>query len=338
MYLLLKSEQSKNDAEAETDLLDVGGDNASAIESHPVIARLQRLNKMTQKLEDRVESKVGALSEQMDNLVKANDLMNAGEDDSGTSENEDESELSDFEAGEPAKPHSTSRDANGASKISTASSSEEESEGDIAASVLNDARFGLRTQELGTNQLSGKRRARRVVPLDYGDEEDTNLATKATQSLASTINSIEQRSATRSQKKRPALTTETLDEQDDDNDALRRGLEMMESELGRLESDAEEEDAELDEELNEDADEDDFYKNVKERSRAKKRRKADLYAVAPKYPGMDQEIQGKGLFSLLRYYIEFETSQSHHVHLSLLIFRRACNFQNYYEESWFGGS
>jgi len=32
---------------------------------------------------------------------------------------------------------------------------------------------------------------------------------------------------------------------------------------------------------------------VKERSKAKKQKKAAMYAVAPKYPGMDQEIQGK---------------------------------------------
>jgi len=293
MYLLLKSEQTTNEADTEADILGLGGDAASAIQSHPVIARLQQLNKMAQKLEDRVESNVDTLSEQMDNLVKANDLMNADEDDSDSLKEDVGPEASDEEEGHLQEKFEAGKQEADVSKVSTSSSTEEESEDEIATSVMNDARFGLRPQELGSQQENGKRRSRRAVPLDYGDEEDTGLTTKATQSLASTINSIEQRSATRSRKKRSVPTTETLDEQDDDDDALRRGLEMMEAELGRLESDDEPEGTtELDEELNEDPDEDDFYKSVKERSKAKKQRKAAMYAVAPKYPGMDQEIQG----------------------------------------------
>ena len=140
---------------------------------------------------------------------------------------------------------------------------------------------------------STKKRSRRAVPLDYGDdEEDIGLTSKAAQSLASTLNAIEQRSATRSRKKRSAYETETLDEQHDD-DALCRGLEMMEAELGRFDSDHEGEAVgEMNGELDDDPDEDDFYKSMTERSNAKKQKKTAKYAVAPKYPGMDQEVRG----------------------------------------------
>lgn len=294
MYLLLKSEHASNDENTEADLFDVGDDATSVIQSHPVISRLQTLNKMAQKLQDRVESKVG-LAEQMDNLVKANDLMNAEEGESDSSEEDEEAEASDDEEElmegnlEAGKPEAR------VSKVSTSSSSDEESDvEDVAATVMNDARFGLRPQELESRHDKVKKRSRRAVPLDYGDDEDAGLSTKASQSLASTINSIEQRSATSSRKKQRASTTETIDEHNDDNEALRQGLEMMEAELGRLDSDNESEtNGELDEELSDDPGEDDFYKSVKERSKAKKQKKAAMYAVAPKYPGMDQEIQGK---------------------------------------------
>jgi U3 small nucleolar RNA-associated protein 3 len=291
MYLLLKSEQAMNE---DTDLMD--GDAVSAIESHPVIARLQQLNKLSQKLEERVESKVDTLNEQIDTLVKANDLINTGEDDSESlKQDDDESAAADDDKEQHSEGESVAENAEAqVSKYSASSSSEDENEEDIATSVMNDAKFGLRPQELGAPRQKAMKRSRRAVPLDYGDEDDSGLNTKATQSLASTINAIEQRSATRSRKRRSAATTETLDEQDEDNDALRRGLEMMEAELGRLDSDEEEHDnAELDEELNGDPDEDDFYKSVNERSKAKKQRKAAMYTVAPKYPGMDHEIQGE---------------------------------------------
>jgi hypothetical protein len=296
MYLLLKSEQVANEANAEADLVDVGGNAASSIESHPVIARLQRLNKLTQKLEDRVESKVKTLPEQMDNLVKACDLMDkeGGEHDSDASSQQNEVSEAEEEvvvvkekttSGKQAKTHST--------EVSDPSSSNEESEDDIAISVMNDARFGLRPQELEADSGSTKKRSRRAVPLDYGDdEEDIGLTTKAAQSLASTLNAIEQRSATRSRKKRSACETETLDEQHDD-DALCRGLEMMEAELGRFDSDHEGEAVgEMNGKLDDDPDEDDFYKSMTERSNAKKQKKTAKYAVAPKYPGMDQEVRG----------------------------------------------
>ena len=61
MYLLLKSEQSQQEEEG-AELL---------IQSHPVLARLEKWNSLAQKLEDRVENKVNGLQGQIENLVKA---------------------------------------------------------------------------------------------------------------------------------------------------------------------------------------------------------------------------------------------------------------------------
>jgi hypothetical protein len=290
MYLLLKSEQATAEQVTVTDLLDVGGDGTSAIQSHPVIARLQQLNKLAQKLEDQVENKVETLSEQLDNLVKASDMMKDDENDENSEDSQAESEESDEEESLEDTPFAKQPDSP-AARLST-SSEEEESEDNIATEVMNEARFGLRPQELAMQEDKEERRPRRAVPLDFGDEEDDGLTKKAALSLASAVNTLEQRSATRSRKKRTVHTTEDLDEQDDDNDALRRGLEMMEEELGRESDDEVEKSTKLDEELDDDVDEDDFYKSVKRNSKAKKQRKAAQYTVAPKYPGFDQEIHG----------------------------------------------
>jgi hypothetical protein len=230
---------------------------------------------------------VETLSEQLDNLVKASDMMNVDENNENS---ETVAEETDEEASLERTAIAEKPDAPAATVSTT--SEEEESEDDIASQVMNEARFGLRPQELAEQEDREERRPRRAVPLDFGDEEDDDLTKKAALSLATTVNTIEQRSATRSWKKRAAYTTEYLDEQDNDNEALRRGLDMMEDELGR-ESDHEgEKNMELDEELDDDIDEDDFYKSVTRNSEAKKQQKEAQYTVAPKYPGIDQEIHG----------------------------------------------
>ena len=286
MYLLLKSEQATAQEDTAADLLDVGGDSTSAIQSHPVVARLQQLNKLAQKLEDRVENKVETLSEQVDYLVKASDMMNA-------EENDENSEAESDESGERASLEGTPvKEKSDAPAAAVSTSSEEDSEDDIATEVMNEARFGLRPQELAMQEDEEDRRPRRAAPVDFGDEEGDGLTRKAAQSLASTINTIEQRSATLSRKKRLAGMAETLDEHEDENEAFRQGLAMMEEDLGRESDNELEKSAELDEELDDDVDENDFYNSVKKNSQAKKKRKAAQYMVAPKYPGIDADIEG----------------------------------------------
>jgi U3 small nucleolar RNA-associated protein 3 len=87
--------------------------------------------------------------------------------------------------------------------------------------------------------------------------------------------------------------TEGLDVPDEDTDGLRQGLAMMEAELGRLESDDDGGD-QLDDELDGELDEDeDFYTKITKKSKDKKNFKRELYKVAPKYPGIEAEVEGE---------------------------------------------
>lgn len=80
---------------------------------------------------------------------------------------------------------------------------------------------------------------------------------------------------------------EDLDNQDDE-DRLRQGLDMMEADLGEIS-----EDDELDDGLNEP----NFYNKIKQKSDAKKALKKQLYQVAPKYPGIETEVTGERAIS-----------------------------------------
>ena len=64
----------------------------------------------------------------------------------------------------------------------------------------------------------------------------------------------------------------------------------MEEELGKG-SDDDDDDDEVDEGLRE-SDEDDFYQAIKSKNKAKKEAKQQIYAVAPKYPRLDIEVDG----------------------------------------------
>jgi hypothetical protein len=119
-------------------------------------------------------------------------------------------------------------------------------------------------------------------------------------SFASTINAIEQRSATESRKRRQAPFAEQLFETEADDDQLAQGLKMMEEELGKLESSEDEGEVdpicgdgevESDSDLKESSLE--FYDAMAKRSKDKKSRKKSLYEVAPKFPGSESEVHGK---------------------------------------------
>lgn len=269
-------------------LLD--GDAGSEIKSHPVMARLQQLNKLNVKLEDNVESKVPNIADQLDNLVKAASLMK----DEAGNDSDDESE----DAEEESVNVDTQQIVQEPKRRASAAAAEvrEQNDGDqqeIAQGVLNDARFGLRPKEVAAvTKKSKKARQRRAAPtLNFGDEEKDEAQSRlASQSLASTINAIQQRSAAKSSKKSKRID-EDLDNQDDAD--IRRGLAMMEEELGPLGSD-DEDDGEVDDELDDGLNDDDgFYDKIKKKSKARKEFKKSLYAVAPKYPGMEAEVEGE---------------------------------------------
>jgi hypothetical protein len=153
---------------------------------------------MTEKLDDRVESKVDGLREQLDNLVKAASLMK-----SGIEESDDSEDNSDADEDVSVEDAAVALRPEDASDYGMSSDAEEddESENDEAdeveqarKNVLTEARFGLRAREIGDTK-KGKRKRRTAVS-DLGDDGPEESSALASKSLASTLNAIEQRSAT----------------------------------------------------------------------------------------------------------------------------------------------
>jgi len=289
-YLLLKAEQSSKQTDDDDDD-EVG----SSINSHPVITKLQKLNTMMQKLETNVEEKVRGLPDQMEALVKAVALMKdesaeteEGNDGSGSASDDDDENQQDVSSQEEDEGDDAVSDGDETS----ASTKEQRSSGhekEVARKVLNEARFAFRPGEVETKP-SSKKRVRRAAPIEYGDQdvEDSRLQI-AKKSLSSTINSIEQRSA--SKKRKAVKGVEQTDEHDEE--AMRRGLEMMEAELGGLSDDEDGEDINDGEIDGSDDDANDFYDRIKRKTKAKKDFKKSLYEVAPKYPRVEDEVEGE---------------------------------------------
>jgi U3 small nucleolar RNA-associated protein 3 len=267
MYLLLKCLNSDQDPEV--------------MQSHPIISRLQKLNAYGEKLEG-VEDKVDGLRGQLENLVKAAALMTGANDDDSSSE--EESEHDSAEVKEMAEVEGQLAE----SEEEEEESSDKDKEA-VSRNVLNEARFGLRPNEIA--QEDKKRRRPKAIS-DFGDEVVEDDASRS-RALASTLNSIEQRSATR--QRRAAPLVEAIDEHEEDDGELRRGLDMMEEELGKTSSnndkpsnnDGEEQ---FDNELEE---EDAFYDRVAKKSKSRKDARKELYAVAPKFPRAEHVVQGE---------------------------------------------
>lgn len=286
-YLLLKAEQAAKEKDVDDFVMD--GDVGSEIKSHPVMTRLQQLNKLSMKLEDTVESKVPSLSDQLDNLVKAASLM---QDEEGSDGETEESEVDD-ENEEMAEQ--VGEIETGPVDLIEEDIIDKEEEQEIARGVLNDARFGLRPQEVKASSIKSSSRQRRAVPSDFGDEEkEDSRSRKAAQSLFKTVNAMQQRSATKSKKAK--RQDEALDAQDEDQ-AMARGLKMMEDDLGTDDDDSfggighgVEPDEELDDGLEGG---DNFYEQAKKKSQDRKAFKKELHAVAPKYPRMEAVVEGE---------------------------------------------
>jgi U3 small nucleolar RNA-associated protein 3 len=301
MYLLLKGEQVQQPDGSSSKDFAVAGNGGSIIQAHPVMARLEQWNSMSQKLEDKVESKVEGLSEQVKNLVKAATLMKSEQDGRGSDY------VSFSEEGELEEPAPSTnaidepqedKTGGGFQSASSSSDDEENDEEEVNRQVLNEAKFGLRQSEVKSSlkKKSGKKR-NSVAVEDFGDH-DVDDSTKMAKSFASTINAIEQRSNTR--KRRSAPLAEQLDEPGDADDQLRRGLQMMEEELGKLEGGDEggmDFEGGSENDIDDELDGADFYSKIANRSKAKKAYKKSLYKVAPKFPSIDHEIAGERAIS-----------------------------------------
>jgi U3 small nucleolar RNA-associated protein 3 len=288
MYLLLKKEDLNSDQ------LDA---ESSLIQSHPVMARLQKLNSLSDKLEEYVENKVLGLTKQLANIAEAAKLVDASPEMEDSAESEDEPVeqriISDNE-GElvspkrPALIETASSDEDDQS-VSTHESAKEERR------VQTEARFGLRHSEISQSTKAGQHRKRRAV--DFGEIEavDEGIQKAARQSLAATLNTIEQKTS----RKKTSQLPDIIDETQEADDALRRGLEMMEEELGKdfdKNSDDGSDQASFDPERDSD-DEMGFYEQVAKKSKTAKAERKARYAVAPKFPRMDSVVEGERAIS-----------------------------------------
>lgn len=292
MYLLLKKEDQSSDQ------LDV---DSSLIQSHPVMARLQKLNSLSDKLEEYVEKKNPGLAKQLANIAEAAKLVDSSSEMEDSVQSEDESVDPQFTASEnedeleitekPAVIETASSDEEDQS-LSTHGSAKEERR------VQTEARFGLRHSEINQSGSASKNRKRRAV--DFGEIEAVDEGTQkaARQSLAATLNTIEQKTS----RKKASHLPDNIDETQEADDALRRGIEMMEEELGKdfdKNSDGGgdgSDQASFDPERDSD-DEMGFYEQVSKKAKMAKAERKARYAVAPKFPRMDSVVEGERAIS-----------------------------------------
>jgi len=291
-YLMIKADLARS---ALNDEDSNGFDDEDIIKNHPVISRLNQLNHLTDKLDSKVESKVNNLNNQFENLVKASSLMQGSDDENEEGDDNSETDMElvangnaiDYDAMLQAKEeiHATSDSGD----ESSSSEDDDEEVATMQKRLMNEARFAHRKQDDEEDDKGGsKRRRRRALPSfsDFGDEDNADEVDLAAagKSLATTINRISQRSKSGD---KVNVAPEVNDEVDEDR--FNRGLEMMEAELGG-ENNIEGADIDAD---SIDEDGDDFYSQIQKKSQARKDFKKNMYAVAPKYPGLDNEIEGE---------------------------------------------
>lgn len=160
--------------------------------------------------------------------------------------------------------------------------------------LLNEVRFGLRQNEimetLGGSTTKSRRRA---ASIDYGEEVNDLSGPGASKAIAATLNSLEQRSSVRNA--RSKRNVEDLDLHHEDDDQLRRGIDLMETELGDSAEGIDEEviDPEVDMDSDRDDDTDGFYALISKQAKDKKSAKKMRYQVAPKFPRVDLEVEGE---------------------------------------------
>jgi U3 small nucleolar RNA-associated protein 3 len=317
MYLLLKAEQAEN---AGTNMVD-----PALIQSHPVMQHLEKLNSLCSKIEEGVEKRVPGLIGQLETLAKAaaslNDpsLMQDSDDSDRDDGNENDSENDkgneDVEGGAVDLNRTDTSNMLPGNIATLESKADDDNDDDddetsvdedIARRItLNDARFGLRPNEMqNLRQTNAKieQRRKNMMYSDAGDDdiEDDIERKKRGQSLATILNTVEQRSSTnqnRSKRSSQQLVEHIDDQNDEDGDGeLRRGLEMMEEALGAPSDDDEEKDEQYDPELDghDDYDNggDDFYSKMMEKSKVTKDERKQRYAVAPKFPRVENDIVG----------------------------------------------
>lgn len=298
LYLLLKSDM-------ETSGLDdaIGNKSHPGIEAHPVMAQLQKCNKSDERFKEAVVSQLNNVDDQVSYLVKAAALMaRPGQD-------------MDEEGGMASTSESNHCDSDG-ENASNASWNEKNDHGEDEALVvdesaevleerdyflLHEARFGLRASEVNSKVGNAKHKRKPADDTYFGDLEELE-AQGDTRLLASTINSIEQRS----KKMKTKASVEEIDDTEA-NDDLAHGLQVMEEELARASPSGgkvddlskgnrdQKGDVAFPNRSNDIAT--NFYNAVANRSKEKKMLKKKRYQVAPKFPVTDAEVTGERAIS-----------------------------------------
>jgi U3 small nucleolar RNA-associated protein 3 len=299
IYLLLKSQATYDD------------DGTDSIKAHPITDQLKAHYMALEKLRGKVESKALGLDQQIDTLVKAAALMNGGIADDDHSSQSEFDDLAVAECEEDADQKRIERGFEMDGDENEGSNDFEEDRTAAMATIenqnnhyrtLNEARFGLRPEETKKLSKAPNRRPSSCTN-DFGDLDKGSSDPKM---LASTINSIEQRSKVASKKRRPAPIAEQLDDLEEHDDRLAQGIKMMEEELGKLDDEDDADDASgdagsLDFQGMDDPDVNDnsleFYETMKKKIKSKKNFKNNLYEVAPKFPRGDTLVDGERAIS-----------------------------------------
>jgi len=319
-YLLLKAEHAKEASVAnsthDTDMIFTSHDE-DRIRNHPVISRLGQLNELSEKLEGDVERNVKGLKNQMENLVKVSTVVvrDAIEDDVSVESNHTEESADtgtsvdklDEQNGDDQKNDEYEKDIVAPKYRVMEEVSDEEHDSDmeedstaIQNRLVTEARFSVRSEDdddvrMATDGIQqGRRRALPSVS-GCGDDDISNQwnASAAGRSLASTVNSISQRSKSKKDKTRAAPE---MEETASDDERTMRLLDMMDADLGGGDQAEDEDEDDFDAELDDGLDDnegDDFYSIIKKKSKQKKDYKKDMYAVAPKYPVMEEEVDAE---------------------------------------------
>jgi len=235
------------------------------IYNHPIIARLHQLHRLLHKIKTDLEKPANLLP-QIHKLSQAVHLLNQGhiDDDYSTSSHSHH-----------GKPSSPSHSYTSTSSSSSVHSSQTE--------PLQSNQFALRSSDL----LPLPPSITNSHILHYGDH--TTQPSHANQHLSKTLNTITQKQSNKSKHPREKVSGDYID---DDDANLQKGLAMMDA---MLPPESDDEDApNVHHSDNEHSDDpDDFYTQIQNHSKHRKKSKKQKYAVQPKLPRLDKEVEGE---------------------------------------------
>lgn len=307
-YLLIKADMTAkaNDSENLHNPFEINFiSEDDGIKSHPVIERLNHLNILQENLEESVEKNVPDLKDQLDSLRKASYLMQHGDVEESDNERLQQDQNDDPSDNDNSidshSSNSCDRDkedsADGDSRHQRKDSAKDNihlisrNDMNLKRQVFNEARFSLRSYEDDMDVRNNSRKRRSLTEDSdylYGDQEvETLTDIKAGKSLTATLNTITQKLSGKKHK--------SADPEEEDEDFV-KALAIMEKDIGsgdEYDNDFDNMDGDGEDEGWKDPEEEGFYSKIQQKSKNKKKMKSDMYSVAPKYPRLDEEIEGE---------------------------------------------